>query len=495
MQLKPSVRSLLPVLVLAGLPPMAEAVDLEPSISIAEIYTNNVDLARDGLEESDWVTRVAPGISLIHDGGGLDVNLDYTFEALFYAEDSDRNEAYNQLDAMALLNLIGEELRLRAAANATQVNVEPSQPVSNTNINTTGNRSDALNWNVGPEWSRGLFGQSQFDGFARVGHVNYDDERSQDVDTFSGRAALHSAARSQAVTTYELAYEYSSLDYEISDKSVIQTAYLRLGYRVDRSTEVFVLGGLDNDLEDPTDDSLKEGRWEVGVATEFGAQRLSAALGERYFGTTYAFDWELTSGESSYGISYSEAPSVSDLMALEEIPVGAPVEPGVPPPDAGIDRPGDPTRYILKRADIDASWALSRSRLYLNLFWEDREDQVLVSDDVLLLDNLENSTSYGVEAGFSWEVGSRTEASISGTWASRDYNALLDPGCDVETDPSCEVINGDDTLMTLEGQIDYALGQRTRLGFTMGLQRRDDASTGLTDYDELWAMLQLARDF
>lgn len=474
----------------------AGAVEIEPAITLGEIYTSNVDLQPDGLEESEWVTRVAPQIAIDYQGAGLVASLDYTLEALFYAEDSDRNEAYNQLSSSALLDLLGDDLRLRAAAVIDQVNIEPERPVSNSNINTTGNRTDAMSWNIGPEWSRKVLGNSEVDGFAVVGKVDFDEPTSQDVDTVGGRFSLHTDPRSRSVGRYELAYEYDQLDYEISGETVVQTAYLQLGYRVNDSLEFFGLGGLDNDIEDPSDTTLSEGRWELGVATEFGANRIRAAFGHRYFGPTYAFSWDIKGNESSYRLSYSEAPSTSDLTALEELPTDPTiVEPEPPPPDSDLGRPGNPTRFVISRADADATWSLYRSQIYVNVFWEQREDQVLVSEDQSAVTNFDTEESYGTNLGFSWEVGPKSLALFNASWRHREYNDLNAPGCDITVPGTCTSIGDDDTLTTLEAGLDHTLGPKTGVGFRLGLQRRADTSTGVSDYDEFWGSVQLVRTF
>ena len=454
-----------------------------------------MDLLPDGQEESEWVTRVAPRIDLGYQGPGLVLGVDYTLEALFYAEDSRRNEVYNQLNSAALLDLIGDDLRLRATAIIDQVNTAPERPVSNTNINTTGNRGDAITWTVGPEWRRNVLGNSEVDGLATIGAVDFDAPTSQDVDTVAGRLSLHTDPRSRSTLTYDLAYEYDQVDYEISGETVVQTAYLQLGYRVNNSLEVFGLGGLDNDIEDPSDNSLSEGRWEAGVGVEAGAHRLRAAFGHRYFGPTYAFSWDIKGNDADYRLSYSEAPSTSDLTALNELPADPTVEdPGQPPPDSNLGRPGNPTRYVLSRADADATWSLYRSELYVNLFWEEREDQVIVNSAATSA-SLEDEDSYGINLGLRWEVGSRSVASFAGTWRNRSFNDLADSGCDVSVPGSCASLGGEDNLATLQAGLDYTLGLKTGAGFRVGMQRRSDTSSGVSEYDELWASVQLVRTF
>lgn len=488
------------LVLLAGLLPLPllAASAIQPSVTVAEIYTNNVDLAPSGQEEDEWVTRLAPRINLIYEGTSLQATADYTLEALFYANDSDRNEVYNQLNSAALLDLIGKDLQLRGAAVINQVNLAPEQPVSNSNINTTGNRSDATTWNLGPQWHRDVLGNSEIEGYATIGQVNYDARDSQDVDTVSGRFALQSSRKRRPTVGYELAYEYDKVEYELSGDTVVQTAYLQLGYQVNTDLELFVLGGLDNDIEDPTDDSLSEGRWEAGFSTNIGASHMRAAVGHRYFGPTYSFLWELEDFDSTYRISYSEAPTTSDLTAVSEIPTTPATGGGTtptPPPDSDLARPGNPTRFILRRGDALGSWQLHRTELSVGLFWEERQDQVFASDQLATTADLSNEESYGFDAGLSWEIGAKSVASLTADWRHREYNDLEGAGCDPLDPAPCTPLAADDELTRLIGAIDYTLGLKTGLGFRLGWQRRGGAADGSSDYDELWGSVQLLRKF
>ena len=173
--------------IIAIYPLTGSALDIEPSITVGEIYTSNVNLTSDNVEplrvqgrlgdqgraaRSDWLR-----------GSRLDLDIDYTLEALLYAKDSDRNDVYNQLSAAGLLDLIGEDLQLRADGSISQVNISPDEPVTNSNINTTGNRANATIWSIGPEWQHRMFSNSEVDGHLSVGHVDYNEPSNQDTNT------------------------------------------------------------------------------------------------------------------------------------------------------------------------------------------------------------------------------------------------------------------------------------------------------------------------
>lgn len=479
--------------------PVTGAVEITPSITIGEIYTSNVNLAPSDQEESDWVTRALPGVNMLFTGNRLRAEIDYELEALFYAEDSDRNQVYNHLDADVLGNLVGEDLQLRARSFISQVNVSPELPVSSSNIPVTGNRTDAFLWDIGPEWNKSVLGNSETVGHFRVGHVDYDDTpRSdegsatvppteiQDIDTLDGAVYLRSIEESPRPLRYELAYQYQSVDYETSGDVIQQSTYLRLAYQTAPTWQVFGLVGLDSDFEDLEDDSLNEGRWEAGVAMATEVARFEAALGHRYFGSTWRLNAEYTDDSVSYRLSYDEVPTTPDLTDYREIPVDVPGGVTPPqPPDSELAGSGSATLYLYKRADASVSRTLYRSRASAGLFWERREDAKAFDQSANLVENLDDEKSWGAYADLGWDVGSRTTLGFNVTWENREYNSTLDasaPGYD-------------DDLLYLRVGLDHELGLRTRAAFYTGWNSRSRDGGSSDDYDEYWASVELVRTF
>src|SRR5262245_32569584 len=56
----------------------------EPRISLATIYTNNVDLAPPGFEEHELAMQIAPEIGIKRSSERLDLDVNYRFERIAY---------------------------------------------------------------------------------------------------------------------------------------------------------------------------------------------------------------------------------------------------------------------------------------------------------------------------------------------------------------------------------------------------------------------------
>lgn len=465
------------------------ALDWNASLDVGEIYTDNVELSTDELAEDEWITRVAPAIELTHVGQRLDLTVDYTLEALFYSDVSERNQVYNQLESLALIDVISDALRFRGEWDIGQFNVNPDLPLSGSNINITGNRTDAITWAVGPEWEQRLGGFAEIDAYYLFGAINYDDVSMdnagpalQDVETRRGLFSLRSDSQTASTFSWELKYTNNQILYDFSPDVEIQAATAMMGYKLGSDFRLTALGGADSDYADPTDTSLSESRWEVGLDAEFNDNVITAAFGSRFFGNTYRFSWNRDQANRTLRVSYREDPSTTELLILQR---AAPEE-GVPtPPDSELGRPGSATRFIFRRADAGSQWRLFRSTVDINLFWEQREN---IPTENPLADPAElagDEGAYGGGLEFRWELGTKTIASFGGDWQRREVARV---NSTVPDDPADEF-----DLLGVSAGIDYKLGQKTSVSVKTSYQSRAGASSSISEYKQFMVDLRITR--
>lgn len=85
-------------------------------ITVSERYSDNVDLADRGLEQSEWITEITPHFGVRRDGARLKVNADYSLQGLLYANGSESSKARHNLNGRADAELVEEWLFLDATA-------------------------------------------------------------------------------------------------------------------------------------------------------------------------------------------------------------------------------------------------------------------------------------------------------------------------------------------------------------------------------------------
>ncbi len=461
----------------------AVALEWEAALTVGEIYTDNVELKPADQAKDEWITRVSPSVGVSHEGKRLELDIDYSLEGLFYADVSARNEVYSQLESLALIDLIGDELRLGAKGGISQVNVNPDLPLTGSNINTTGNRTDAVRWDVGPEWKQTVFGVAEVDAFYRLGSIDYKDAQTQDVESRSGSFVLRNNPESISTFTYEASYTNRQLTYDFSPDANIQAAYLQLGYRFLSDFRVTVLGGADSDFTDLSNSSLSESRWEVGLDAELNDNVISMGVGNRFFGNTYRFSWSRDRDDQTLRISYREDPTNSDFLFLQ---VDVPEEGAPLPPDGELGRPGQGNRFVFKRADAGAQWRLFRSTLDISVFWERRENLTPTDGTGQPDQATGDEESFGAVVEFSWELGVNTIANLSGSWRNREVVRFdVAPG-----EPNAI---GQDDILSASAGLSYRLGRKTSLSFDARFDSRDGNLSSFGKYDQFLATLEITR--
>lgn len=473
-----------------SLPSIGSAVEWRGSVNVAEIYTDNLTLASgldstpENKEVDAWVTRVQPSIGVSVDAERVELDLDYSLEGLFYSGDSKRNILRNQLASYGVLRVIGDELWLRGSGLVDQVNVSPENPLTTSNVNATGNRSDVAIWTIGPQWQRPLFGKSELDASFSAGRVNYDEPEAEDSKTLAGRAVIRSRATVPGEFSYELAYDYNKLDYDNSADVEVQSLYGQLGYQVNEAFQLTGLVGLDSDFSKLDDSSLSERRWEAGFTRKIGKNDFTFSFGKRYWGETVFLEWIRRQTENRrFRASYNEAPSAADLLALQGLPVGEVDD--FDSPDSGLDRRGRTRRFIRKRADIGFDWGFHRTSFYVGVYWEQRDN----IDTDPTQSQFPDEDSWGASANFSRELGYKTVFTMSVSHSNREL--ILDPTM------GGGFIIEDDTLLQGSAALSYELGAQTILTFETRYNDRGGAgaTSESNNFEEFAAELGVSRSF
>jgi len=464
------------------------ALEYYGDVTAGLALTDNVELAPSGEEQSEGILRVAPSLNVYHESKRLDFAFEGTLEGLFYRDDSDRNQANTELFSSLLVDFIDERLGWRGLASLTQVNIDPDGPTTDTNLFDTGNRDDAFFWETGPEWVSPIFSQGELRAVAYGGQVNYGDSELQDIDTQYAEVAINQTPGAVGSLGYEANYIYQRFDYDEAGDLEDQTAFLRLSYQYSESLRLFGLVGADNDFEDPGSSALDEFRWETGFATEIGSgDTFEAAIGERFYGTTWRAAWNRIRENQRYRIRYTEEPANADILQREALRRGEDPD-GLDPANDEAGRPGRDDRYIRNRLDLIAEFEFSRSVLSLEGYWEkqNRENSNLIEDD--FVGSLTgDETFWGVDGGFTWALGNRTSANVGFFYRNRDSDRFNPDGTSAGST--------EDDLYQVSAGLDYSLGIKTALSLTVRYDNRDGSGGDTADYDQLGGIIEISRSF
>ena len=394
--------------------------EFTPRVALAQIWTDNVDLADRGLEESEWITELRPGFTLGIDGPRAKAKLDYDLQALWFADNSDFNDTYHQLNGSGNFLLLPGTLFLDTSARYDQQNISPGGRISYSNYFETDNRTDAVVFAASPYYT-GRWGWAdsmvryQYQG---VRYTNTDDTTFgvQDSNTNSISASLGTPAPARGFT-WQASGSYSRTEFDTAREFEYGRVELELGMPVGLRTRVTASGGLESDVaEDPSLGGLEASFWYLGFQWDPNElESLSVRVGDRYYGTAVEASYSRRGSRGEFGLQYTEEPTTS---------AGLQNDPTVFRPDL---RPGgitglDTRVFLQKRFSANASYGFVRSRLSARLY-SDRRD----------FDGAgEQEKAHGATLRYDWDFAARTtlygsvdyEQRKFGTDRSDDYTEL-----------------------------------------------------------------------
>ncbi len=175
--------ALLLVLILAPVSASAGDLEVTPSVSLREIYSDNIELS-DTQPVDDWVTEISPAVNVRGHSDQLDFNLYGAVQMLYYlgaeANNGDHTEINPSLALRSTTTGVKNLLFLDLNASAGQRLVSDDAKHTYDNINISGDRSDYFTYTVAPyienETRSGIYTTLR----AEYGANNYDSEGNRE---------------------------------------------------------------------------------------------------------------------------------------------------------------------------------------------------------------------------------------------------------------------------------------------------------------------------
>ena len=313
-------------------------VEIEPRISSAVTWTDNIDLGTDQeANESEEIAQIDPGLRITQTAQRVNSYLDYTMQNLFFMGDSDRNKTYHSLDGSTMVEAIRDWFYVEAAVILSQQLVDPSRPVNNELIFNNENVADVKSARITPSL-RHHFSAADFEARYTRAKVKYSGLDSngtplEDADVDSGRVALTSPDE-DARFTWGASYDVQRASYDISPDFEYETARLDAGLAVSSTLRLLLSGGLDSDFEEnPRGGGLGQSFVQGGFRYRPDSlNEIEVLVGQRFDRTSYEGHWTREGRQLHWSLNYYERPTTeAEQLALR--PVGG---------TGGIDMPRNP---------------------------------------------------------------------------------------------------------------------------------------------------------
>jgi uncharacterized protein (PEP-CTERM system associated) len=426
-----------------------------PNASLRETWTDNVMLAADGQERSQFISELTPGFVLQNQGPRLDFRASYNRHFYKYADANLRgpngqnaNSGQQNLQADLKAKLISETLFLDSTASITEQGVSafgPNAGGTPANPFAPGVSSEIKIWRVSP-YLLHRFG-SQANAELRYAHDKVSSDRSDFGTSTSDQVTLNVASGSAyRQIGWNLYYTRQNLDDSIAQSSSSQSALATLNYLYSPQLTLTVTGGYDEYDYQSLGGVTKGKNWSVGGSWRpSGRTSVQLNVGKRYFGDSYFLAANHRTRTSVWSLTYSDAvtttrsqfqlPSAVNTFALldqlfqAQIPDAAArrqaveayiIAAGLPPSLANsINYLSN--RYMLqKQLQATAAFNSARGTLVLALVNSRRNGLSLLDVDAGLLGGStntlnDNTRQTGGTATFNWRLSPRTGLNLTGT--------------------------------------------------------------------------------
>jgi uncharacterized protein (PEP-CTERM system associated) len=289
--------------------PAALAVDwrITPGLDLRETWSDNVNLGGDGNKQSDFVSEIAPNLSVYANSRRLKVNARYQLRALYYANGSQANDLVNQFNGAATAELIDELLFVDANGYVSRQNASSFGPQSANNSYTTTNQAQVRNFSVSP-YLRHRFGSAATTE-ARYTHTSSRSDASglSNSETDSINANINSGT---AFTTvgWGAFFNKQNSSYSQSESQQSQSQGGDVRLRVSNTLDLTAAGGYESFSYAPTDGEKPEGAyWRVGFGWAPSSRtKIDATFGRRYYGNAYSFNGYSRNRLAVTTLSYTE---------------------------------------------------------------------------------------------------------------------------------------------------------------------------------------------
>ncbi len=354
--------------------------EFQPSVSLSEIFSDNIELQPRGMEQDEQITEVAPSLDAAYNSRKVQANINYRLQSLFYSEEDGRDEVFHQLDTLLQADLPAQFF-IEGSARYSQQVVEPDELFTFSNIPVANNQADVAAANLSPYWrvatETGLQTEIRFTG----GVVNYDEGPNVGTLEDSDIKAINVVVQQADIAnrlTWAVFYNKNEIEFEDSGVNIFEQTSVELGIPLgSRALVFFTAGEEDNEFEIAAAQEPPEGSfWNIGL--RWSSPRGNAfelLAGDRFFGEYYRLSWEYSGRYGVIELGYSE-----DLFTDTQAQFG---ERASVDGEALVNTSLRPSTgvFLQKRADFELRFRKSRTELRFIAYNEVREFQANDTED------------------------------------------------------------------------------------------------------------------
>jgi uncharacterized protein (PEP-CTERM system associated) len=290
-------------------PTWAAKWEIVPTLWVGETYTDNVSLTPDAVKQGDWVTQVRPGVSIAATEARLRFNAAYTPEIIYHARGQTDYQAYQRLRATGNAELAKQLLFVDGGVAVDQTNISLRGPITESNVNTTGNRATVRTFFVSPYLRRDFGSDVEAEARFTYSVVNSNTSSTLFSNSVADRINLRLASGpAYKLLTWNLAYNKETIHYENlqdTDTEVVTANARRL---ITPTVGLLAQVGYEYYDANRLVGLVSKGpTWRAGFDwTPTLRTRLVATGGQRFYGDVYSLDFRHRTRLTTWGAGYNQ---------------------------------------------------------------------------------------------------------------------------------------------------------------------------------------------
>ena len=428
----------------------ANNVKIVPSVSLSQIYTDNLEAFSDAKAEEEFITELSPELTIQGVGRRAEVDLNYSLSTYYHAKEEENNFTEHFLDADANFKLVRNFLFLDTKASVSQQVIDPKQSVSRTFNPDDSNRTDETIFTLAPyinyKFSDSVTSQAYFS----KSWVEYDSAEVSDKGVEEFSLSFQQKERSSPIN-WDINYSDERHLFDTQEKDArFKYATISLGYLVRPKLRLLLDGGYENnDYESSADISNEGSFWKMGLNwTPTRRTNVAAKFGELFFGKTYQLAFSHDSKRNSIDIDYQESVVTAASARLQGTHQDADVVTATSLSNNDV--------FINKRLGLFISVTHSKNIFSILAFNERRDFQVLN----------EREQGYGAGLGWEWRLSRRNVIKLNTFGDKQKY-----PG------------DGDYNTLKAKISMKTRVGKRLSTSFSYDYSKRD-SNDSLDSYTE-----------
>jgi hypothetical protein len=485
---------------------------LEPSLTIREIYSDNVRLDSEN-EIGAFVTEVSPGLTFTRETARNRLNLNYRLENLYNAGGDEKYDLNHQLQFNSKTEFFRNSLFLDLNSSINQQNISNIR-ASNDNITGSENRTTVTTYGFSPYWTPHFHGY--VDGEVRFRYENFSSDRDEtslgdnqssdtglgfdslslsDSETFEESIHLVSGWRFSRVT-WAVNFVNREQIRERGNDIIFRNADGLIKLHLSREYSLFAkIGHSDNTFQTQTDRNKNGFFYTVGgewrPSQRFG---IEAGIGNNSYvtvnisptrhmhwtttyrdndigtntGSTWETDFEFETRRSNWKASYSEETTTVQTVLADSRTFNTVTNIPNQRNQRNLSLPNLVDEvFIRKRGEISFSYQTVKTDINARIFNEKRTFQVSKNKDDVI----------GMSADINWRFARRSSFFARSTWqkTTRSTSAL---GADAEETGTDSIDNRFDFSLGLTRIIPIRLGNKSlmngRIEYRYQNQTSDD---------------------